>query len=237
MPSNIVVLSGAGISAESGLQTFRDSGGLWEGHRVEDVATPEAFANNPGKVQYFYNLRRRQLQSPEVQCNAAHSALADFERRWPGEFCLVTQNVDDLHQRAGSRRVLPMHGELLRSRCSACAALATCTIDLDQHSRCESCNSIGTLRPHVVWFGEMPLYMDEIEQALAACDLFVSIGTSAAVYPAAGFTQIARSVGARTVELNLEPGHTAALFDESAYGAATNIVPQYFSGLLAQAPR
>ncbi|MGB5324492.1 MAG: Sir2 family NAD+-dependent deacetylase [Pseudomonadales bacterium] len=228
---NIVVLTGAGISAESGLNTFRDSGGLWEGHRVEDVATPEAFAANPEYVQDFYNMRRAQLQEPAVQCNAAHLALAEFEGRWRGNFTLVTQNVDNLHQRAGSKNVLPMHGELLKARCGACENILAWHENLDAQSRCDQCGAQGSLRPHVVWFGEMPLYMGEIDAALADCSLFVSIGTSGAVYPAAGFTRLAQAAGAETVELNLAPGETATLFDRALYGPATEIVPRFFAGL------
>lgn len=231
MADNIVVLTGAGISAESGLKTFRDSGGLWEDHRVEDVATPEAFAANPEYVQRFYNLRREQLQQASVNCNAAHIALADFERRWPASFTLVTQNVDDLHQRAGSRKLLPMHGELLKARCLDCDAIAEWKVDIQPQSRCVHCGATACLRPHVVWFGEMPLYMQEIELALASCDLFVSIGTSAAVYPAAGFSRMAQQAGAETVELNLEPGETASHFDRAFYGPATEIVPEFFDAL------
>ena len=200
---SIVVLTGAGISAESGLQTFRDAGGLWEGHRMEEVATPEAFAANPEMVQRFYNARRSQLLSPQIDCNAAHRALAAFEQRWPGEFLLVTQNVDDLHQRAGSTALLPMHGELLKARCLCCDAVSEWRVDIDEQSVCPVCNTPGELRPHIVWFGEMPLYMEQIEQALLRCDCFVSLGTSSAVYPAAGFQQLARSIGAQTIELNL----------------------------------
>lgn len=230
-PSNIVVLTGAGISAESGLKTFRDSGGLWEGHRVEDVATPEAFASNPEYVQRFYNMRRSQLQDAAVRFNAAHKALSDFEQSWQGEFTLVTQNVDDLHQRAGSQNVFPMHGELLKARCTSCHEVVCWKKDINERSQCPRCQSVGSLRPHVVWFGEMPLYMPEIESALSRCDLFVSIGTSGAVYPAAGFARIASAAGARTVELNMVPGETAALFDHAYYGPATEVVTEFFGQL------
>lgn len=231
---NIVVLTGAGISAESGLKTFRDNDGLWEGHRVEEVATPEAFAANPTLVQNFYNQRREQLLSEEVDCNLAHRALAEFEKSFTGSFTLVTQNVDDLHQRAGSVNVLPMHGELLSSRCVACGSVNTLDrsqTKLGADSVCPNCAEQGSLRPNIVWFGEMPLYMSVIEDALQQCDLFVSIGTSSVVYPAAGFGQLAAMAGARTVELNLEPSANKSLFDEAHYGHATQIVPEFFAGL------
>ncbi len=227
----IVVLTGAGISAESGLKTFRDAGGLWEGHRMEEVATPEAFAANPGRVQRFYNARRAQLASPQVDCNAAHRALAEFEKTYPGEFLLITQNVDDLHQRAGSERLLPMHGELLKARCQACGSVTAWRVDIDEQSSCAHCPEVGKMRPHIVWFGEMPLYMEAIEQALLNCSCFVSVGTSSAVYPAAGFQQLARSVGARTIELNLKPSDAASEFDEAIYGPATEVVPAFLAGL------
>lgn len=230
----IVVLTGAGISAESGLRTFRDNDGLWEGHPVEQVATPEAFAANPEMVQGFYNARRAQLCSGEVKPNAAHKALAEFENQFEGSFTLVTQNVDNLHQRAGSKNIFAMHGELVRARCMSCNQVIEWQHNIEESSTCGQCNSAASLRPHIVWFGEIPLFMDEIEQALAECDLFVSIGTSGVVYPAAGFQQLARYAGAQTVELNLEPGNTASQFDESKYGSATKIVPDFFQGLLAQ---
>jgi NAD-dependent deacetylase len=228
---NIVVLTGAGISAESGLKTFRDHDGLWEGYRVEEVATPEAFARAPHIVHRFYNERRSQLQAPSVQPNTAHRALADFEAQFAGEFTLVTQNIDDLHQRAGSKQVWPMHGELLSARCVHCAAIVHWLEDIGIASRCPLCSNCGNLRPHVVWFGELPLHMDAIEQALRSCDLFVSIGTSSMVYPAAGFQQLAQAVGAHTVELNLVPGATGGRFHETFYGPATAVVPRFFADL------
>ncbi|MDG1663839.1 MAG: NAD-dependent deacylase [Pseudomonadales bacterium] len=228
---NIVVLTGAGISAESGLQTFRDSGGLWEGQRVEDVATPEAFAANPAFVQEFYNLRRQQLLLPSVTSNAAHHALAAFEQSFLGEFTLVTQNIDNLHQRAGSKHVFPMHGELLKARCVSCDSVCGWSEDILAVSTCGYCGSRGSLRPHIVWFGEMPLYMSAIEEVLERCDLFVSIGTSSVVYPAAGFAQVARYNGATTVELNLEPSSHESKFDKAYYGLATQVVPNFFAKL------
>lgn len=231
--NSIVVLTGAGISAESGVSTFRDNGGLWCNHRIEDVATPEAFARNPKLVQDFYNMRRAQLSS--VHPNAAHLALADLAQRFEGRFLLVTQNVDDLHDRAhagkkprGEFELLHMHGELTRARCTETGQVYDWLGDIKADSQCACCHELGTLRPHIVWFGEMPLAMDRIYDALAQCDLFLSIGTSGNVYPAAGFVQEARQNGrARTVELNLEPSLGASLFDEKIYGPATQTVPEF----------
>lgn len=232
---NLVVLTGAGISAESGVPTFRASDGLWCGHRVEDVATPEGYAADPALVQDFYNQRRRQLA--EVQPNAAHRALAEMAARWEGDFLLVTQNVDDLHDRAHEEmppaagfELIHMHGELLKGRCTRSGVVMGWAGDMaaDQAS---PHHPEGVMRPHIVWFGEMPLQMERIERALEACDLFVSIGTSGAVYPAAGFVQAARYAGARTVEINLEPTSGARLFDEGVYGRATQAVPAFFSTL------
>lgn len=228
----IVVLTGAGISAESGLATFRDAGGIWAKYRIEDVATPEAFARDPARVHAFYNARRRQLSDPAIRPNAAHDALAAFDAAWPGAFLLVTQNVDDLHERAGSRRLVHMHGELARIRCEACGEARRWLQDLSVATPCPACGRAGGLRPDVVWFGEMPRHMQQIMAALAACDLFVAIGTSAQVYPAAGFVAEVRG-RARTVELNLEPTAATTLFDEAHHGPATRIVPPFLAGLLA----
>lgn len=228
---SIVVLTGAGVSAESGIRTFRASDGLWEDHRIEDVATPAGFARNPALVHDFYNGRRRQLCSPPVAPNAAHKALADFERRFRGNFLLVTQNIDDLHERAGSRNVLHMHGELLKARCRQCGALAEWRADLSTETPAPCCDMPGSLRPHVVWFGEIPLEMERIERALTHCDLFVAIGTSGHVYPAAGFCDLARASGARTVEINLEQTAGSHRFGEHLIGAASRTVPDFFAGL------
>lgn len=232
---NLVVLTGAGISAESGVPTFRASDGLWCGHRVEDVATPEGYAADPALVQDFYNQRRRQLA--EVAPNAAHLALAELAARWAGDFLLVTQNVDDLHDRA-HEAVLPapgfelihMHGELLKARCTRSGVVSAWPGDMAADEPSPD-HPEGRMRPHIVWFGEMPLGMNRIERALGACDLFVSIGTSGAVYPAAGFVQQARMAGARTVEINLAPTMGRRLFDEGVYGPATEAVPGFFAGL------
>ncbi len=224
---SVVVLTGAGISAESGLRTFRASDGLWEDHRIEDVATPEGFARNPALVQDFYNQRRRQLAN--VEPNAAHRALAAFEQRFDGQFLLVTQNVDDLHERAGSETLLHMHGELRQARCVVTGEIELQEGDILPKSRCRCCGIAGNLRPHIVWFNEMPLYMDIIYDALAGCDLFVAIGTSGNVYPAAGFVLEAKQHGARTLLLNLEEVDNATLFDQQVIGSASAIVPDFFS--------
>ncbi|TQV67766.1 NAD-dependent protein deacylase [Exilibacterium tricleocarpae] len=227
---SVVVLTGAGISAESGIRTFRANDGLWENHRVEDVATPAAFARDPALVHRFYNARRQHLLG-DIQPNAGHRALAEFERAFPGNFTLITQNIDNLHQRAGSQNVLAMHGELLKVRCAASGRLYPCREDIDSARACPCCNRPGLLRPHVVWFGEMPLFMQEIEAALSNCDLFVAIGTSGNVYPAAGFFQLASACGAHTVELNLEPSLSGSQFDRQDYGPATEVVPAFFASL------
>jgi len=233
-PPRIVVLTGAGISKESGLATFRDADGIWATVRLDDVATPEAFARDPARVQEFYNARRRQLQNSAVKPNAAHDALAALEQVCPGEVMIITQNIDDLHERAGSRAVVHMHGELLKARCTACGRTTPWYDDLTGHDSCPSCAIEGRLRPHVVWFGEMPLGLDRIYGALAECKIFVAIGTSGSVEPAAGFVAEASRAGAHTIELNLEPSHGDNRFAERVYGTATEIVPAYVKKLLAQ---
>ncbi len=227
----IVVLTGAGVSAESGLRTFRDNDGLWEDHRIEDVATPEAFRRDAKLVHRFYNMRRAQLMDPELQPNKAHLALAEFSKRWNGTFNIVTQNVDNLHERADSKNVIHMHGELLQKRCKDSGNVSLCESVIEPNDLCECCGVPGNLRPNIVWFGEMPLHMELIETLLAQCSLFVSIGTSGTVYPAAGFKETAKMYGAKTVELNLEPSATASGFDETHYGAASEIVPAFFDSL------
>ena len=223
---HIVILTGAGISAESGLRTFRDADGLWEGHRVEDVATPEAFERSPETVHRFYNARRQQLIE-QAKPNAAHMALAKFEAHFSGEFTLVTQNVDNLHEQAGSQNVLHMHGELLKIFCQHCGHQQVWDKALDTESICEACQTPGTLRPDIVWFGEIPKFMDDIEDTLSRCDLFVSIGTSGNVYPAAGFVQAAFIAGADTLELNLE-NTSNPYFQHHETGKAGELVPRYF---------
>jgi len=230
--SSIVVLTGAGISAESGIRTFRASDGLWEDHHIEDVASPQGFIRNPGLVHNFYNMRRQQLLNG-IQPNAGHKALARLQQSFPGTVTLVTQNIDNLHELAGSPEVIHMHGELLKSRCSRSNRQWPCDTDINNQSICPCCNLPGTLRPHVVWFGEMPLQMDVIYRELENCDLFLSIGTSGNVYPAAGFFQVARMAGAVTVELNLEASANAAEFDYRDYGPATEILPKFVEQLLS----
>lgn len=230
----IFVLTGAGISAESGLGTFRDKGGLWARFDPMKLATPEAFAATPDKVHEFYNMRRANLLASAP--NEAHAALARLERELAargGELFLCTQNIDDLHERAGSRHVAHMHGELLKIRCNSCGTVHEWREDLGRSHACPACATTGTLRPHVVWFGEIPLGLDAIFEALETCDLFVAIGTSGSVYPAAGFVSQARSLGLRTCEINLEPSDNARVFDERHYGPASETVPAWASRGLA----
>jgi NAD-dependent deacetylase len=228
---NIVVLTGAGVSAESGLATFRGADGLWEGHRVEDVATPEAFRRDPALVHAFYDARRAKLGT--VEPNAAHKALARLDAEWDGDLLLVTQNVDDLHERAGSKRLIHMHGTLTQGWCLACGDRFAWSGAMGEGALCPSCHAQGQVRPDIVWFGEMPYEMDQIDDALRRCDLFVSIGTSGAVYPAAGFVQTARYCGASTLEMNLEPSLGSYMFDESRTGRAGELVPKWVDELLA----
>ena len=236
IPRNIVVLTGAGISKESGLDTFRDADGIWAQVRLEDVATPEAFSRDPETVNAFYNERRRSLLSDRIRPNPAHLALARLDRQWRSNVLIVTQNIDDLHERAETRRLLHMHGEILKARCTDTGEVFEWRQDITPQTISRCCERPGTLRPHVVWFGEIPLHMDEIYRALAECDLFLSIGTSGAVHPAAGFVREVRHYGqARAVELNLEPSEGRTLFDEGIYGPASEIVPEFINKLLTEA--
>ena len=228
----VVVLTGAGISAESGIRTFRAADGLWEEHRVEDVATPEGFARDPDLVQAFYNARRRQLQQPDVVPNAAHLALAKLEEALGDRFLLVTQNIDNLHERAGNKNIIHMHGELLKVRCAWSGQVLDWKEDVLPEDKCHCCQFPSRLRPHVVWFGEMPLGMDEIYSALAMADVFIAIGTSGHVYPAAGFVREARQSGARTLELNMEPSQGSYWFSEARHGPAGVLVPEWVEEVL-----
>lgn len=229
---HVVILTGAGISAESGIRTFRAADGLWEEHHVEDVATPEGFQRDPALVQRFYNARRQQLQQAEIQPNAAHLALAELEQVLGDNLLLVTQNIDNLHERAGNSRVLHMHGELLKVRCVTSGQVIEWSGDITPDDRCTCCQFPAALRPHVVWFGEMPLGMEQIYQALEQADYFIAIGTSGHVYPAAGFVHEARLQGAHTVELNLEPSQVGNEFAERHYGLASEVVPEFVHKLL-----
>ena len=233
----IVILTGAGISKESGLSTFRDADGIWARYRPEDVATPEGFARDPELVLDFYNQRRRHLLSGEVEPNEAHDALARLERDWPQDVLIVTQNIDDLHERAGSTNLIHMHGEILKSRCTECSAVLESRGDLGVNSECPHCGATAALRPDVVWFGEIPYEMERIFAALGTCGLFVSIGTSSHVQPAASFVEIAREyAGAHTIELNLEPSERHESFAASHHGTASAIVPEFVDALLASRP-
>ncbi len=231
---NIVILTGAGLSAESGLATFRDKDGIWAQYDYRDVATPEGFARDPAKVLEFYSRRRR--ESAGVQPNAAHLALARLEREYPGEVLVITQNIDPLHEMAGTRNLIHMHGEIARTLCAHCGVRADWgDRDLTVESVCLSCDKPGGMRPDVVWFGETPYRMDDIFEAFTRCDLFISIGTSGTVYPAAGFVAAARQVGAYTLELNLEPSEGVSAFHDAFHGKATEIVPGFVAALLEKA--
>ena len=233
----IVILTGAGISRESGLATFRDADGIWAKVRIEDVATPEAFAHDPARVQAFYDARRVQVRDPSVQPNAAHHALARLAREYPGPVLVVTQNVDDLHDRAGQHPLLHMHGELLKARCLRCGVVSPFEGAGLAAASCPACGA-QALRPHIVWFGEVPLHMDEVEDALGErCGLFAAIGTSGQVYPAAGFAETARAHGARTVELNLVPTGLTPVFEEARHGPATEVVPKWVDEVLSGVQR
>ena len=227
---NLVILTGAGISAESGVRTFRDAHGLWENHRIEDVASPEGFFRNPQLVHQFYNDRRRQLL--EVTPNAAHFSLVELEENWEGNFLLVTQNVDDLHERAGSKSLVHMHGELLKIFCQNCHSKFEWHDDLTVEIQCMSCGKQKTLRPDIVWFGEIPYQMDFITSHLEAANIFVSIGTSGRVYPAAGFAQYAWK--AKRIEVNLEKSDIANDFNEHLTGPASVEVPKLVRRLLTE---
>lgn len=226
----VVILTGAGLSAESGLSTFRDKDGIWSKVRIEDVATPEAFARDPQRVLDFYNARRNGAR--HVEPNAAHAALARLEEAHGGDVLTVTQNIDPLHEAAGTQNLIHMHGEIRKVLCNHCSARTPYEDDLTVDLVCAQCGIAGGMRPDVVWFGEMPYQMERIYAALGACDLFLSIGTSGNVYPAAGFVAEARAAGARTVELNLEPSEGISMFDEAIHGKATEIVPAYVERLL-----
>lgn len=224
----IVILTGAGISAEAGLSTFRAQNGLWEGHNVDDVATYEGYIRNPIAVHQFYNMLYNKLQHPDVKPNLAHFALAELEQQLGSDNVLVvTQNVDNLHERAGTKNIIHMHGELLKLRNEKTGQIIDRDQDIDY-------NQNKQIRPHIVWFGEIPLKMDEIYNELLQTDYFISIGTSGNVYPAAGFVQIANQAGAKTVELNLEPSLGESLFQSKIYGPASKVVPEFVETLMAK---
>ncbi|MBV7315779.1 Sir2 family NAD+-dependent deacetylase [Shewanella sp. NIFS-20-20] len=233
MTQRIVVLTGAGISAESGVKTFRDEDGLWESHHIEEVATPEGYAANPTLVEAFYNARWQQLIQGDIAANPAHIALALLEQHQDCELMLVTQNIDNLHERGGSKRVLHMHGELAKGRCPQSQQTFILNEILGPDNVCTCCIPAQKLRPHVVWFGEMPFGMDSIHQALAQCDLFIAIGTSGSVYPAAGFVDLANQVGALTLNINLAPRDDHSEFQYHWQGKASELVPQLVTDILA----
>ncbi|MHA7887081.1 NAD-dependent deacylase [Roseicyclus sp.] len=223
----IVILTGAGVSAESGLGTFRDKGGLWTRYDLSEVATPEGFARNPALVHDFYNARR--ANALDASPNAAHAALARLQAEHGG-VTLVTQNIDDLHERAGSRDVIHMHGQIQRALCAVCGARWDAPRVMGPRDACPSCGAAAT-RPDIVWFGEYPYHMERIADALAGCDLFVAIGTSGEVYPAAGFVEEAAGLGAETLEINLEPS-APGRFDRVIAGPATQAVPRWVAEVL-----
>lgn len=227
---NIIVLTGAGISAESGIRTFRDQNGLWENQRIEDVASPRGFQRNPKLVHDFYNARRRQLLEPAIKPNPAHQALAKLEQNWTGDFLLVTQNVDNLHERAGSQKLIHMHGELLKVRCENCRKIWQCEDDIGLESVCSGCSLAGKVRPHIVWFEEIPLQLEQIYAALQKCGIFWAIGTSGAVYPAAGFVD-ALPAKAQKIEFNLQRSEISRSFDQNILGKASETVPAWLAGL------
>lgn len=232
-PKRIFILTGAGVSADSGLGTFRDKGGLWSQYKIEDVASIDGYERDPGKVLDFYNMRRSVHKS--VEPNAAHQALALLQTTWDargGEVTLCTQNIDNLHEKGGAPRVLHMHGEIGKRRCHACGDLQPNDGELFLELGCEACGRLGLLRPHVVWFGEQPLFMDEIHEALARAELFVAIGTSGAVYPAASFVEYARRARIATLEINLEPSDRANKFADAIYGRAIDTVPAWVNDLI-----
>ena len=228
---NIVILTGAGLSAESGISTFRDKDGIWSKYDISEVATPEAFMKNPHLVHEFYNSRRKSLA--DVEPNAAHFAIAELESKFSGNVLVVTQNVDNLHERAGSKNLIHMHGEIYQALCGHCDHRVYWQNDLSTEIECGNCNKKDGMRPDVVWFGEFPYKMEEIYEALSQCDLFISIGTSGTVYPASGFVAEARQNGSQTVELNLEPSEGVSLFHQAIHGKATEVVPQYIRKLLS----
>ncbi len=236
LPPGIVVLTGAGISKESGIDTFRDKDGLWTRVNLEDVATIEAWQRDKKKVLDFYNDTRKMFRGAHIEPNAAHRALAHLEQRYDGEVTVVTQNIDPLHEMAGSKRVIHMHGRDGEIRCMKCGTVSASDADLSPQSVCANCHAVGELRPNIVWFGEMPMHLEEIYEVLDRCELFMAIGTSGEVYPAAGFVLHVRRhrPRARTVELNLEPTDNQPLFTEHIYGPATRIVPPYVERILSR---
>ncbi|EQC43880.1 Sir2 family NAD+-dependent deacetylase [Bacteriovorax sp. Seq25_V] len=231
-PKHIVILTGAGISAESGIMTFRDSNGLWENHSVYEVASPDGFQRDPELVHRFYNLRRQQLLSGEVHPNPAHLALSKLQEKFNGIVTIITQNVDDLHERSGSRNVIHMHGELLKMRCIETGRSLTIKKDIHATTPCPCCLKEGNLRPHIVWFGERPMHMDKIDTELHSCDLFVAIGTSGHVYPAAMFVDTARERGVQTIEINLESTQISDSFDFHLVGNASVETEKFVEELL-----
>lgn len=229
---NILILTGAGVSAESGLATFRDADGLWNNHKVEDVATIEAFERNPEFVHQFYNEMKPELL--HAKPNPAHLALAKLEQEYPGEVNIITQNVDTLHEKAGSQKVCHIHGQINQAVCLNCGNVLETWDDVDTQTVCPHCHVAGMMKPNIVFFGESLLYMDKAAHLLSNCDLFVSVGTSGVVYPAAGFVQTAKYRGAETYEFNLEAASNNYLFDKHIYGKCGKTLPEFVDKLLAE---
>ncbi|MBP5215163.1 MAG: NAD-dependent deacylase [Alphaproteobacteria bacterium] len=229
---NIVILSGAGISAESGLATFRSENGLWNHHRVEDVATVEGFMRNPEYVHEFYNEMRPELF--EAQPNPAHFAITELQQNYPYEVSVITQNVDTLHEKAGNKNVYHIHGQINQIVCFHCGKVFETWGDVHSDDKCENCGARGFLKPNIVFFGENLLYMDKVDRLLKNCDLFISVGTSGVVYPAAGFVQIAKFSGAETCEINMEKTSNNSLFDRHIYGKAGTALPELVKQLLGK---
>ena len=230
MYKNIVILTGAGISAESGLATFRSTNGLWNNHKVEDVATVEAFFKNPDYVHQFYNEMRPELYNAKP--NAAHLAITKLQQEYPAQISVVTQNVDTLHEKAGSKNIYHIHGQINQIVCLNCGHVFETWGDVSAEDKCEHCAIMGMLKPNIVFFGENLLCMDKVDKLLQTCDLFLSIGTSGVVYPAAGFVQIAKMFGADTFEFNMEETSNNRLFDEHIYGPAGKTLPQFIDELI-----
>ena len=227
---HIVFLTGAGISAESGLATFRSENGLWNNHRVEDVATIEAYLRNPDYVHQFYNDMRPELFKAEP--NPAHLAITDLQSNYPAQIDIVTQNVDTLHEKAGNKNIYHIHGQINQIVCLNCGHVFETWGDISSEDKCEKCGVVGMLKPNIVFFGENLLYMDKVDNLLKSCDLFISIGTSGVVYPAAGFVQIAKMFGADTIELNMEQTSNNRLFDRHIYGPAGTTLPALVQELI-----
>ena len=233
MKKKIFVLSGAGVSKESGIKTFRESDGLWENYKIEDVCTPQAFLTNPELVNNFYNDRKKQMNDPKIKPNNAHIFISKLEEKFFNNFMLVTQNIDNLHEKAGSKKVYHMHGSLEKKICMLCNYTSRFDKDISTEQICENCNEKGKVRVDVVWFGEMPKYLDKIYDFLEKVDIFISVGTSSLVYPAAGFIDYVklRNKNAKLIEFNIEKTSKSILFDQVYIGKASTTIPKFVNSL------